>query len=523
MSIKRIIIYICIITGILTVQSSVIASFELPENVRIGLYFSNSALDNVNVASETGFIIGYNSETLDNYELLHKSDINNIKLSKPEYYYHLKGFEADTLKTYFIDLGLDFPNYDMTIDIKQNLISSGFETVTVYTGDIFKIWIGAYKTHGDAQNSISMISEASETGNCIIVQPSSKAILVSNDDDIIMIFDSDNKYLTVKPIPQKDAISLININGTNYRGHMELRRTEGSDMTVINIVDFNEYLYGVVPGEMPAFWHTEALKAQAVAARTYAVNNLNKYRGLGFNMCNTTASQVYNGYNAEHINTTNAIMETKNEIIRYEGQPAKVYYSSSSGGHTEDIRNVWGGPEVPYLKGVEDAYERTEEASRGVWRNEVSAEQLTEILNNKGYNIGKVIDILAEEYSASGRVTRLKIIGTQGEATLENYSTCTILGPSVVNSQKYTIERSGRVYVKSIEPALLSQTLVSVKNAYGLSEIDMSKESVNIKGVGGIQEIATVADTFVFEGRGWGHGVGLSQWERKEWQNRIYI
>jgi|LSQX01.2.fsa_nt_gb stage II sporulation protein D len=500
---------------VLNVYIVAVVAFELPQNIRIGLFFSDSAVDSVDISSETGIIIGYNMEGQIGFELAYDFDIKSIKLSKCEYHYNTKGFDTAGYGINYIDLGIDFSNFDTANERVQELVLNGFSAVPVYSENVFKVWIGAYETLETARNGIGLISRIAPDAVCKVVQPSSKAIIVSYGEDIFMLFDNEDRYITVMPILQKDITPIIGINEKRYRGHVEVRRTEKSDMTVINIVDFNEYLYSVVPGEMPAFWHSEALKAQAVAVRSYSVNNLKKYSSFGFNMCNTTASQVYKGYDAENPNTTNAVFETKDEILRYEGQPAKVYYFSNSGGHTEDIRNVWGGPEVAYLKGVDDPYEKTEEASNGIWRNEVSAEQLTEHFNNKGYNIGRVVSVIPEKHSESGRVIKLKIVGTEGEVSFENYSTCTVLGSSIVKNQKYMVKNLGGLYIKSKEPDFLSESLISVKGANGLSDINLYQDKLNVKGASGIQEVTSISDTFIFEGRGWGHGVGLSQWGTK--------
>jgi stage II sporulation protein D len=116
-----------------------------------------------------------------------------------------------------------------------------------------------------------------------------------------------------------------------------------------------EYLYGVVPREMSKTWPLEALKAQAVVARTFAITNQNKFMHLGFNMDNSVLSQVYGGYDWEGPISNQAVDETIGMLLYYNTTLASAYYHSNSGGYTANSENVWSS-EVPYLRSVFDPY-----------------------------------------------------------------------------------------------------------------------------------------------------------------------
>ncbi len=138
-----------------------------------------------------------------------------------------------------------------------------------------------------------------------------------------------------------------------YRGAFDVRRV-GDALQLVNAVTLEAYLLGVVPGEMPRGWPLEALKAQAVAARTFAVRGLVQART--FDLYSDWRSQVYYGVGHESPDTSRAVRETKGEILTYEGRPAQVFYFSSSGGRTLSALDVFGS-DVPYLTSVDDPWD----------------------------------------------------------------------------------------------------------------------------------------------------------------------
>jgi stage II sporulation protein D len=142
--------------------------------------------------------------------------------------------------------------------------------------------------------------------------------------------------------------------GSDYRGSVELRG--GGGVTAIDVVGLDDYVQGVIPGEMPASWHPEALKVQAVAARTYALTT--DAGGPLFDQYADTRSQMYRGMSAEQPSTNAAAHDTSGEVVTYQGQIVTTYYFSTSGGQTENVENVfYGSAAEPYLKSVDDPYD----------------------------------------------------------------------------------------------------------------------------------------------------------------------
>ncbi|HXY41567.1 MAG TPA: SpoIID/LytB domain-containing protein, partial [Vicinamibacteria bacterium] len=133
------------------------------------------------------------------------------------------------------------------------------------------------------------------------------------------------------------ASELVQVDSTAYRGLVEVRPAEGGALTVVNVVNLEEYLRGVVPNELApqAFPQLEALKAQAVAARTYVLAHLGDYAGKGFDVCATAACQVYRGVPSEQPLSDRAVEETRGMVATWRGRPIHAFYTSTCGGHTE--------------------------------------------------------------------------------------------------------------------------------------------------------------------------------------------
>jgi stage II sporulation protein D len=280
-------------------------------------------------------------------------------------------------------------------------------------------------------------------------------------------------------------------------------------MTLINIINIEQYLYGVVPAEIEADAPLEAVKAQAVAARTYTYRNLNRYSNWGFDLTDTVSSQVYNGYDSERQSANRAVDETKGKKMLYNGNLAHVYYFASSGGMTANVKEVWGS-EIPYLVSVEDPYE-SETSSHYIWQKTLSAEEIKKILFISGVEIGDILSVSAENYSPSGRVTELRITGTKGSITYYTQDTRMIFS---LNSQKYTIQSAGNAVVRSADGTLKTLSLDgrSVTSKSGTTKLSAYSNTVAVVGSGNnVNKVNMSSNTYVFSGRGWGHGVGMSQ------------
>ncbi|MGL4799164.1 MAG: SpoIID/LytB domain-containing protein [Cellulosilyticaceae bacterium] len=198
-----------------------------------------------------------------------------------------------------------------------------------------------------------------------------------------------------------------------YRGVIEVVKGQYKGLTAVSVVDFEDYLYGVVNNEMGGSNPIEALKAQAVAARSMAVFQYNRYNARGYNLVDTTYSQVYRGVTSENGNTTKAVDATRGEIALYNGRVAETVYGSSSGGHTENPKYIWGN-DVPYLRGIPDLYEENNHD----WTRTITLADIDKCLKDDGINIGRARGMEILSFTSSGRVKELRIIGSEGDHIL---------------------------------------------------------------------------------------------------------
>ena len=202
-----------------------------------------------------------------------------------------------------------------------------------------------------------------------------------------------------------------------YRGAVEVR-TDLGGVSAINVVSMDPYVQGVVPVEMPSSWHLEALKAQAVAARSYALAT--RKPGGAFDQYPDTRSQVYRGVGGEQLSTNEAVAGTSGEILTYDGAPAVTYFFSTSGGHTENVENVFlGSQPMPYLKGVPDPSDSGSPHHR--WSLRLSTRQLTARLGSAVRGRFRKIRVLRR--GVSPRIVRARVYGTRG--------TSLITGPTI--------------------------------------------------------------------------------------------
>jgi stage II sporulation protein D len=202
------------------------------------------------------------------------------------------------------------------------------------------------------------------------------------------------------------------MNG-RYRGDLQLRAATIGGVSAINALRLDDYIRGVVAGEMPSTWPQEALRAQAVAARTYALATSKE--GDGFDQYADTRSQVYNGISGETAATDQAVAATAGEIVAFQGKPIVTYYFSTSGGRTENIENVFMGAEPePYLTSVDDPYDAASPRHRWVKRMSLRSAQ-----RHLGTLVrGSLVRIRVLRRGRSPRVVRAEIVGSGGRTSV---------------------------------------------------------------------------------------------------------
>jgi stage II sporulation protein D len=307
-------------------------------------------------------------------------------------------------------------------------------------------------------------------------------------------------------------------SGLSYRGSFNLNK-KGTSIEVINNLDMEDYLRGVVPSEMPASWPKEALKAQAIAARSFAATSMN--------LSSTASSQVYRGYTGEDARTNIAISETTGLVAKYEEKPIMAFFFSTSGGKTANYGDVWNdyGKSYPYYKSVIDNYEVSPYSN---WTETFPA---SAILNSFGFNSSntKLLDITLVKKGVNGEVGGVTVQTTVGSKTITgNESKIRGLFP-LQNSAYYNLLYSNwftltatkstpDFSVQNIDGTvplteLKGQTVQTANGQVILDDSNVSIQTASgtINGDSGVGEITSVT----LHGKGWGHRIGMSQYGAK--------
>lgn len=521
---------------------------EWPDTVRIGIYYGNDTVANVSFNSKAGLEIGSFSNGIfqpllsipGGSSVIIRKDAHFIKSSSgvTSVYDPSEGkpFEGETFGPYHIQIGDSLKDYSEARKLADTLSESGIVAYPAFENGWY-VWTGFYTEYEEASQELVGLANNLGSSN-LKVLPTSKTRLVvqSGRGEPLLIFSdaSDGKSrLQVRPF-KTNSPCVLSVNGRQYRGEFEIRRYLDSDLTVINIVNIEEYLYGVVPQEIEASAPMEAIKAQAVAARTYAYRNLGKYAKWGFDLVDTASDQVYAGYDGEKQTTNMAVDQTRGKKILYEGSPISVHYFSSSGGMTEDSVNVWG-TSLPYLKSVPDPYE-SGTSYNYTWTKTFTAQELKQILFLSDVDIGDILSVSIEEVSEAGRPIKLKFTGTKGQITYYRQDGRTVLG---LPSNYYTISTpgstpmpttggssgsSGTIYAVTADGSkrgvdLENSVAVTASGIRSISDSD-TLSAVSSSGIASIASGSTVSrgstatvtgNVYVFTGKGWGHGVGMSQ------------
>lgn len=247
-----------------------------------------------------------------------------------------------------------------------------------------------------------------------------KAYTVKRGGSTVKLYDGDDLIESYSgALLITDAGSPVTLYGTaiggvrdgQYRGGLEFSTSALGGMNVVNALGLDEYVQGVVPGEVPTSWNAEALKAQAVAARSYALAT--DAGGSLFDQYPDTRSQVYRGAKAEVRSTNAAVQATTDEVVKYKGKTIATFFFSTSGGRTENVENVfYGAKPAPYLKSVEDPYD--DGSPRHRWTIRYSQATMQAKLGDLVK--GRLKSIKVTRRGVSPRVVKATVVGTRGSA-----------------------------------------------------------------------------------------------------------
>ena len=420
------------------------------------------------------------------------------------------------------------------------------ESFVKFASGRFYLCIGNYLTRDEANEAISIkelsgFSVNAGTSNTMtVVKTGTSSVLFEYDGE-------SNRYLGVKPLARDEENEDIDVKcqtwfkGFIFYGAFQYARRGGEKITVVNYVDIEDYVKGVIPYEMNNAWPVEALKAQACCARTYAVSTLNRHNAYGFDLCNTDHCQVYYGRGSANARTDQAVDETAGMYITYQGELCQTYYSSSNGGGSENSENVWTDV-IPYLRGVIDPYE-ADVASRIPnynWTVTYTPSELTARLRARGYDCSTIVALTVDKYTPTGNVFSVKATDSSGK-TFTFTRRERILSALGLPSQRFNIgtatSTGSGVYANDPAGALGSDApYYAIDGSGNVTEIDdpiiyaiTGDGSIEIvSGEGGTSTGGSgmVGGVFKITGTGRGHHVGMSQWgaySMAQYHDKSYI
>ncbi len=258
------------------------------------------------------------------------------------------------------------------------------------------------------------------------------------------------------------APGAVQVNGKRYRGTVEVLPQE-KGLLVVDELPIEEYLVGLINCEISSLWPMEAIKAQAVVARTYAVYQKKVRGGALYHLESSVLDQVYDGCDIEDSRAARGVKETAGEILTYAGEPIQAFYHSNCGGRTEVAENVWG-VRLPYLRSVECDYCAVNPSAR--WEQTLTLKKLESLLRGGGVSVPGLRDIREGRRNESGRLADLVLVSARGMVTVPAVTFRKIVGYTVIKSTNF--------------------------------------------------QVKVADDSATFTGRGYGHGVGLCQWGAKQ-------
>lgn len=496
---------------LLSVTSSDVAAEEVPQTVRVGIYYElpnkDTRVFSSSNTSESGFKIGYSENNRFNelFELdekmivlapsgnLHTDNIDNRILC-------VGVSEINTFGGYHLQQNQSYSTYS-DASIKALAIQNAF---VAFSEGVYVVRIGAY-------NSIEEVSAVCEQyADCRILSPSVGGITLCDTSQNKILFEYDNADRKFA-LRSKDGGTVTlpdsNNNYYSYHGFFEYY-VSNNLLNMVNTLPLEQYVKSVMANEIGTTASKEVTKAFSVLVRTIPL--CSKHSKYGFDVCNDSCCQVYRGTYKENSEINAIVDSTKGMILTYNGNPITCLYNYSNGGASCSSYAAWGSSALPYL----DSVFLEEPAALAVtWQKIFTEKELFDYLVSRNMystlraGIEKV-EILATDPQGSSYVTEFAVTDIYGN-TVTVYNAATIRGSLDFYSVNFTID-----YVFNTEAVTCSgyaeMNVSTVITADGIQKFGSLGETNNIITSAGLIEPVT-ANYIVFNGKGKGHGVGYSQ------------
>lgn len=500
--------------------------------LRVGLYYGSSTVvvSNLENVAGTGYAFGYYDADR-NFQRLGETWEKKVSIMKTQNLYLTGGgiyvYESagtvGVVGCYHVQLPGSYTDF-ASAKAAADSVENGF---VAWIAGTYYVRQGSYAGRTAAQEAVNTLGvEGASVGETSAYGYSAVA---TGTTRILFQFDANQAgeagAFGVQPGLESDVKAITLFKGEKFYGGFRFERINGGDSTVVNVVDIDDYTKGVIPYEMSPSWPLEALKAQAVAARTYAIKKMSsgRHSSYHFDICTSTDCQVYHGVGRANETTNRAVDETAGQLILYNGQPIDAMYSSSHGGASEDAKNI-GGYDVPYLKGVIDPYEAdvADIAGNYKWTKTYTPATLKARLHEKGILCGDIVNFTTKK-SATGNVISCTVTDTTGKnytfsrAKVRSYLAVNsihfdlIISGGTAGAPGYTIaERTDTVGDLTGQYAISGDGTVSAipEGAYAITADGVEKLEPSPGAPTGTGENVV----YTLDGKGWGHSQGMSQW-----------
>ena len=519
----------------LTVVTLTVSARAAEDILKVGLYYGESALYSANLQNfrGSGYRLGWFDEASREFHQIGRLDQEKISVTADGTiyvsggtYYSSRPARVDAVAGgYHVQLTEPFDSFEAACLAARQLK----DAFPAFVGNQYRVRAGSFASRQEAEAAAATCATYSwtdanggvhsATGSAVGPSATGVVVTATTTSTILFAFDcSGARHLGIQPEGGGEK-AVTWFKGYKWYGGFEYRRSTGGNINVINVVEVNDYVRGVLPYEMSPSWPLEALKAQAVCARTYALLPSKHYDSYRFDVCNTTDCQVYQGTNQANGLTDRAVEETAGVVAMYGGKYAETYYCSSNGGASESAENVWTNA-LPYLVGKEDPYEGTTAIPDYAYTVSYSYSQLSKLLRDKGYSIGTVNSACVSRTTPTGNVAEVTFRDTAGKTVKLEKADCRwVLG---AKSMRFSISGGGgggSWYVNGS-----GSTLSGLSGAFLLSgggTAAYTGETAYVITSAGTSQLQQPAASpgggrgITITGTGWGHGVGMSQYGAK--------
>ena len=532
--------------------SPVTASASIPtrRTLRIGLNYNTTALPSANLQNDvgSGFEFGYYDANLNFTRVATTTETRITMMIDHNMVWNPGGAFSGA---YYSVVTAAPPSGSTTVGYLHWQINSGRSTLAQAQADIAGIPGGFIRYNANSGDGvyIPMYGNYTSSANANAAKRSSahtsnsgtgNTITVARTGTNVVLFEFDNtgntsKLFGVRPLGGSGLST--HFRGYRYYGGFRYERRVNSAMTVVNIVNLEDYVKGVIPYEMSPSWPLEALKAQALCARTYAISMLNKHSSHGFDLCTEMDCQVYRGRGSASTTSDNAVNQTAGLFITYNGNLCETYYASSHGGGSENNENIWVGTARPYLRGVLDSYEEDINISGYSWTRTISQSTVTANVRKTYPSASTIVSMWVSQYTPTGNVLSVTVKDSNGKdyTFSRRGGLQSLLGVDAVRSQRFNIgsvtwKPGGSIYanVPAQQITTSQYNVISATEGGAVSTTTVSGSLTAIDGTGASGTMKTVigggagtqsgsptspvGGNFTITGRGWGHSIGMSQW-----------